>query len=638
MGTPDNITAAAIVATNNVREALNTRKAEVSCGTNRILSSEALDRCTHHDLTVQERHQLLRMNFNNVRASNPLPSVIRLYTGMPVILRGRNISTELGITNGSQGFIRHLVTEVGASGLTHVKCAIVEFHTSKVKLSDLPCHFFPIFPVSWTFTTLLEDAQGNERKLRITRHQLPIQPAFAVTGHSAQGKTLPSVLVNLHEGGFGAYIAASRARSREGLCITHAVTMDQLNKPLPVDLIREVQRFEAIEHNTYLRCGLRTGEYVQIPDAEAERSLVVAPICPTLTQPAPRTSSKCSKPNAVDGHDTNGDEDQARRKKRRTKDRDPSVSQTYADNNIPSGFDTPVLFRAGCLWDEVNWSCAYDCVFMIMYGIYATEDAGWHEKWRNSTPLTPVLASVYTSLIESRDRVCDLFDFHRDAFRDSLSHLHPTFKRYGRVGASASAVLDCLVPYGGCRPYVAMVCFNGCDVWDATIIHSSDLLPSLCTPSIWSTIAGAVGDDRPTIGITVKAWVVTFMQSIIHRNSGIWSAMSCPGCHARSLSPLVCFSTLPPVLVFESVAGATPRLIPSESITLPTTHSYATYDLRGTISLEAYHFTARLFGPYPSSRQWSYDGQKHAGRPSYISPSIETCNDAEFIYVYSLRS
>jgi hypothetical protein len=34
--------------------------------------------------------------------------------------------------------------------------------------------------------------------MQITRHQLPIQPAFAVTGHSAQGKTLPQVLVNLH--------------------------------------------------------------------------------------------------------------------------------------------------------------------------------------------------------------------------------------------------------------------------------------------------------------------------------------------------------------------------------------------------------------------------------------------------------
>ncbi|KAG2746800.1 hypothetical protein P692DRAFT_20693438, partial [Suillus brevipes Sb2] len=169
---------------------------------------------------------------------------------MPVILRMRNISTDLGITNGSQGVVRYISTAVCPDGLTYATCVIVEFSGSKVQLRDLPGSCFPVVPVSSTFTTLLKDANGLERKLRITRHQLPIQPAFAVTGHSAQGKTLPHVIVNLHEGGFGAYVAASRAQSRASLCITQSVSLDQLNKPLPADLLREVHRFEAIEVNT----------------------------------------------------------------------------------------------------------------------------------------------------------------------------------------------------------------------------------------------------------------------------------------------------------------------------------------------------------------------------------------------------
>ncbi|KAG1906523.1 uncharacterized protein F5891DRAFT_941200, partial [Suillus fuscotomentosus] len=144
------------------------------------------------------------MDFSSVKASNSLPGVIPLYVGMPVILRLRNISTDLRITNGSQGVVRYISTA---------------FPGSKVQLSDLPATYFPVVPVSWTFTSLLKDENGLDWKLRITRHQLPIQPAFAVTGHSAQGKTLPTVLVNLHEGGFGAYVAASRAQSRTGLCI-----------------------------------------------------------------------------------------------------------------------------------------------------------------------------------------------------------------------------------------------------------------------------------------------------------------------------------------------------------------------------------------------------------------------------------
>jgi hypothetical protein len=49
--------------------------------------------------------------------------------------------------------------------------------------------------------------------MHVKRHQSPVQPAFAITGHSAEGKTLPDILANLHEGGFAAYVAASRPNS-----------------------------------------------------------------------------------------------------------------------------------------------------------------------------------------------------------------------------------------------------------------------------------------------------------------------------------------------------------------------------------------------------------------------------------------
>jgi len=68
---------------------------------------------------------------------------------------------------------------------------------------------------------------------------VPVQPGFAVTGQSAQGKTLPCALANLHEGGFSAYVAASRAWNRNGLCITEPVTLQDLNKPIPHTLLFE---------------------------------------------------------------------------------------------------------------------------------------------------------------------------------------------------------------------------------------------------------------------------------------------------------------------------------------------------------------------------------------------------------------
>jgi hypothetical protein len=111
------------------------------------------------------------------------------------------------------------------------------------------------------------------KKIRVTRHQLPIQPAFTVTGHSLQGKTLPDVIVNLHEGRFAGYVAASQARTHHGLCLTQPVSLQQLNKCIPLDLLLEVSQFDALEHNTLVSYGYHEGPHVCVPDGENENGV-----------------------------------------------------------------------------------------------------------------------------------------------------------------------------------------------------------------------------------------------------------------------------------------------------------------------------------------------------------------------------
>jgi len=84
------------------------------------------------------------------------------------------------------------------------------------------------------------------------------------------GKDSAKVIVNLHEGGFAAYVAASRARMREGLCITRPVSLQHLNKWIPTDLLLEVSQFDALEHDSLVAYGYRKGEPVVVPDAESE--------------------------------------------------------------------------------------------------------------------------------------------------------------------------------------------------------------------------------------------------------------------------------------------------------------------------------------------------------------------------------
>lgn len=93
---------------------------------------------------------------------------------------------------------------------------------------------------------------------------MPFQAGFACTGQVAQGQTIQHVISYLHEGGFAAYVAASRVTSREGLFIVEPVTLDQLNKLLPPDLVSEMRKFELMSHNTLVTHGFCKGELLPL--------------------------------------------------------------------------------------------------------------------------------------------------------------------------------------------------------------------------------------------------------------------------------------------------------------------------------------------------------------------------------------
>ena len=77
--------------------------------------------------------------------------------------------------------------------------------------------------------------QGRKRPmLRISRVQMPLAPAFALTAHSAQGMTLDGVILDfvLPPGGniITVYIAITRVRERTKLLITRAFPLQDFQK------------------------------------------------------------------------------------------------------------------------------------------------------------------------------------------------------------------------------------------------------------------------------------------------------------------------------------------------------------------------------------------------------------------------
>src|SRR6266478_9163710 len=159
--------------------------------------SPKLIRCTaKHTIGKQIVTAEVQNHLEQISTADGLPPHLDLYIGAPVVLRNRNISQELRITNGAQGIVRGILKEEMSpdSSTSYAMVALVEFESSPVKLSHLPTGYFPITPISSRIRASMHNPLTNSSfSILAMRHQLPIQLAFAITSHGAQGKTLSHV-------------------------------------------------------------------------------------------------------------------------------------------------------------------------------------------------------------------------------------------------------------------------------------------------------------------------------------------------------------------------------------------------------------------------------------------------------------
>jgi Helitron helicase-like domain at N-terminus/AAA domain len=258
--------ATTIVRKNDTRMYLNGLKATSAANKGEVVMCAARD---YHQngqrLEGDEKERHLLCDFSSTASQGGLPSLIPLAVGMQVILRQKNISPELKIANGSRGVIVALYTSKEGS-YTSADGAVVHFAGSPIRLADLPpgCIYLEPHSISYRVSSG-RSSKGFKRK------QMQIEPAYAVTGHYSQGKTLPFVLTDLMQGGHAAYVAASRPTARTGMFLMERVTLRDLNfPPLPADLLKELRRLDALKHNTLVRYGFSQAEEVSVPDPERE--------------------------------------------------------------------------------------------------------------------------------------------------------------------------------------------------------------------------------------------------------------------------------------------------------------------------------------------------------------------------------
>lgn len=609
----------AIVATNVLREVLNTRQASAFSkfeSTTHPVVCEAIDAIDKKIVSdVNLRNQLL--NHDRSSSEKGLPGKIPLHVGMPVILKGKNLATELKVTNGARGVVHRILTDAELDGRS-AKCVLVEFPNSPISIPGLPRGVYPIVPHRESFDPVVkcsEPRAGEPQfvKLKVSRRQLPIQPAYAITGHCAQGQTLPSVVCDLNTGGFGAYVAASRACARGGLYLLDHVNIDKLNTPVSSHLSDETERLSAIARNTLIQRGILSGPKLPVPDAEAGVSSTNPVTLPatqnnargsgagpkTPVRPdAPQRTSRAPKRTIMDANvDVDGNK-RAKRVKRNTRwESGPTATSSIG----------------GPTWDASNWSCAYDTVFVPFYHMYREGSAGWRTSFRSFSPLANSVSDIFETVLQSGELVAspsEVMNAGRNSFRRALAVIDPT--EFGLTGPLMAPMTDILL--------------HLCDAANRSV---------LCQPRVTSS------DPCPPCSTVTDLLPAAGLQTLLH--SGAWAdaekrsmstgsassasiAMWCSMLNVPVIRPACsrtqCLTTRslrialpdpPPFLHFEvNRSDVVPQPLATPTLSFRNLDNVEVlYNLRAVLYWNGAHYHCRYIDSH--ARLFAYDGQKHDG-------------------------
>lgn len=226
---------------------------------NTLYISPANDTIKGRKLTPTEEYLMMR------KKDTCLAQRVQLAIGMKVMVTF-NVNTEKDIANGSRGRIHAIILderEPPCNGSRVVlkyppAYVLVKLDRSKApKLDGLPEGVVPIVPIQKSFYV-----KSGDRKVRVTRTQLPVTPAYAFTDYRSQGQTIEYVIVDIGwppSGGltgFNAYVALSRSSGRETIRLLRDFNNKLFTQHPNEDLRMEDRRLEEEDRKTWLRWDL----------------------------------------------------------------------------------------------------------------------------------------------------------------------------------------------------------------------------------------------------------------------------------------------------------------------------------------------------------------------------------------------
>lgn len=180
---------------------------------------------------------------------------IPLVLGMKVIV-SQNFDVTAGIVNGSMGVLKRIRYRMNDRGERVLTSCVVSLQDEEPAIPGMAANDAPILADTKSFTL---KHPFSPRKCTIQRTQVPVQPAYAITAHRAQGQTYSQVVIDLQntKSVEAAYVMVSRATSLQSLLILRPFELRRIRKrQQTTPLKREMRRLQVLALQTRLPLAL----------------------------------------------------------------------------------------------------------------------------------------------------------------------------------------------------------------------------------------------------------------------------------------------------------------------------------------------------------------------------------------------
>ncbi|KAJ7926840.1 hypothetical protein B0H13DRAFT_1599191 [Mycena leptocephala] len=226
----------------------------------------------------------------------------------------------------------------------------------------------------------------------------------------------------------------------------------------------------------------------------------------------------------------------------------------------------------GLIWDNTNWSCAYDATFTILGNLWAEDPIRWSG---NFSYLSGPLGNFGQAMQAVKEGTIT-FENARDIIRREIHSLNPANTPYGRNTTAIDRLAEILLP----SKYYA-VGRQTCDLCGYSDTRTYGMLESSLT-------VGLTSRDHYPDGVRLQDWMSRYLQKGRHR---------CPTCRARdTITKLQMNTTLRdvPSIMFLDITHD--KLLFDNELTFMLSGTPVSLKIRGIIYGGQGHFTCRVIG------------------------------------------